>query len=68
MMKGERMTNEQGKRQRETRTVHGTDPRAFGPVLLFIAKPRHNYYFFLSAEQLLLASDSGSADKEACCD
>lgn len=42
----ERMTNEEGMRQRETRTMYGTDPRAFGLFLKFIAEPQHNYSFF----------------------
>lgn len=61
------MTNEEGMRQRETRTMYGTDPRAFGPFLIFIAEPQHNYSFFFSAEQLLPASGSES-DKMARCD
>lgn len=61
-----------GTRQRcEMRTARRTDPRAVELLLVLKPSPAHFllffFFFLLSAEQPLLASGSGSADKMACC-
>lgn len=76
-MKGEGMKNEQANEAtREMRTKRETDPRVFELLFfsslffLLILKPRPCTippFFLFSAEQLLLAPGSGSADKMARC-
>lgn len=70
-MKERRMKNEQGKEATcEMRTAGRTDPRASPHIKAEPSTFPHPPFFFLFlllAEQPLLASGSGSADKMAGC-